>query len=311
METKSNWLAVGVVVTLLVSTLLLVVIWFYQAQNANGPTYEIRFKQSVSGLEKGAAVKVQGVPIGRVTEVRLNPSDPASAITRLAITEPVPILEGTRASIERSLLDGSATLSLDLGRGKHPLLAVPGEPLPVIPEKSSSLLGGGSDPAALIARISTSADAVSERLDADGLSEIEKDLTRTARESNAWQSNAGRVAGQLTRSDKIAALGRTIERAGNEATRLRRSMEVSRGALGTRLRWQLKRADESASAIGEALERRRPAIRRLDDEQRELQQTFKSLRNPIRRVGEAAERLSTDGIQSRGLPDYHPTREKP
>ena len=127
---------VSVVVGLLTAAALSIVLWFLQARAAEGPTYEIRFERSVEGLQNGSGVDLLGVRVGRVTDLRLQPGNPGLVLVRFALTRDAPLRQGVTASIERSLLDGSATIRLEGGGDRGPLLAAgPGQPFAVVPVK--------------------------------------------------------------------------------------------------------------------------------------------------------------------------------
>jgi ABC-type transporter Mla subunit MlaD len=98
-----------------------------------------------AALQKGSGVSLLGVPIGRVTEVRLEPANSGLVTVRFVLTRDVPLRRGVTASIARSLLDGSATISLEGGDIRAPALAGrPGQPFPLVPVKSGGLLGSAS-----------------------------------------------------------------------------------------------------------------------------------------------------------------------
>ncbi len=62
METRSNHVLVGVVVLALLALLAVFIIWMVRLNGGNAKEYDIFFKQSVAGLDKGASVAFAGVP---------------------------------------------------------------------------------------------------------------------------------------------------------------------------------------------------------------------------------------------------------
>ena len=205
METHSNWLKVSLIVGLLMVTAIGFALWLLQASDAKGPTYEIRFEQSVDGLQPGSAVNLLGVAIGRITEIKVQPKNPDFVTVRFVLTSDTILHRGVTASIERSLFDGSAKLSLSGDNNRNPVLAArEGQQFPIVPAKGGGLLGGGG-PADLIAKVSSNAESVSKKLDPVGLRSIEKRLDELARNSQSWTGKVGQVAGRLPQTDRLDA----------------------------------------------------------------------------------------------------------
>jgi ABC-type transporter Mla subunit MlaD len=307
METHSNWLKVSLIVGLLTITAIGFALWLLKASDAKGPTYEIRFEQSVDGLQPGSAVNLLGVPIGRVTEIQVQPKNPDFVTVRFVLTSDAILHRGVTASIERSLFDGSAKLGLSGDNNRNPVLAArEGQPFPIIPARDGGLLGGGG-PADLIAEVSSNAESVSKKLDSAGLRSIEKRLAELARSSQTWNDKVDRVVGQLPQTERIDALAKQIANTGAGAARLRGRLEGSRGEIGERLTRSLNAADKSAVSFGQSVSRVRPQIRKLEADARHVTETVRSLRGPVGRAGDVAKRIEQGGLGSTKLPDFKPS----
>lgn len=304
METRSNRLVVGLVMGVLIAAAIGFALWLRPERDEEGLTYQIRFEQAVDGLRSGSGVNLLGVPVGRVTEIRLEPTNPGLVTVRFVMTQVVPLRRGVTASISRSLLDGAATISLEGGeRGAPSLVAGPGQQFPVVPAKSGSLLGGELDPAGVVAGISSSSESVLKKLPADQRN-IEERLAEIARRSRSWKMDADRLSEQLTRRGRFDASGRTIARVGEDAERLRLRLERSRPRIGDTLSRSLNDAERGAHAIGESISQARPRIGRLEDDIGRATETVRSARDPIRQVGDAARKIDREGLGSSDLPDY-------
>lgn len=79
---------------------------------------------SASGLRTGADVELAGVPVGRVTSIRLDP-DPlrSQAIVDLKLNENLHLSDDSIASIKTSGLIGDKYVSLSRGGSDHELKA--------------------------------------------------------------------------------------------------------------------------------------------------------------------------------------------
>lgn len=83
--------------------------------SSDGYTVSAQFV-SVAGLKSGASVEIAGVPVGRVSEVTLNPVN-ARALVRLHLKKDIALTDDTIASVKTSGLIGDKYVSLSLGAG--------------------------------------------------------------------------------------------------------------------------------------------------------------------------------------------------
>ena len=91
METRSNNVLVGAFVLFFVAALAIFVVWLANDSGGTKREYDIYFKQSVDGLNKGAQVQYSGVPVGQVRQIaveliaaldRRQPRDNSAALRR-------------------------------------------------------------------------------------------------------------------------------------------------------------------------------------------------------------------------------------
>ena len=95
-------------------------------------TYRARFKESVSGLERSAPVKYQGLRVGRVESLTIAHDDPRAIEVILSLEPTVVLYEGTEAQLDNSGLTGLKTINLVAGDPRRPKLP-PGTLLPTGP----------------------------------------------------------------------------------------------------------------------------------------------------------------------------------
>lgn len=312
METESNWLKVGLILGLLTAAALGFAIWLAESRDAEGPTYEIRFAQSVGGLAEGSSVNLLGVRVGTVAEVNLSSAEPEVVTVRFYLTTDTVVLRrGVAASIDRSLLDGSAKISLEGGTNRDPALAVqPGQSFAVVPVKSGGLLGISDEPADLLVSISSTAQNLSKELDPAGLRSIKETLDEFSRRSRKWEGNVSQVAGQITPADKISAVGDKLARAAQTAETFRQRIEASRDSLRQDLPRRLNDAQGSAESFERSMIQAQPRLRQLADDARQATDDLQSFQEPVRQVGEALTNIGRGGSKTSSLPDYRPIAEK-
>lgn len=126
MENKANYALVGGFATLVIAALFGFVYWFNSADSAGPRTpYDVVFQGSVAGLGGGTDVLFNGVKVGDVINVRIDPSDPSRVVARIAVREETPVMNDTRAILEVQGLTGMAHIQLLGGTLASGRVAVP------------------------------------------------------------------------------------------------------------------------------------------------------------------------------------------
>lgn len=144
MATKNQKVKVGVFLTISLVLLVagLAVVAGYRAGSEK--TYTVIFDESVLGLSKGAQVVYEGVPIGRVDDIRIG--DKQRAVVKIVIdAERITLYQGVKAKLEiYSLATGQMIVALsggEPGEGTHP----PAKPIPTAPSMYAALGTEASD----------------------------------------------------------------------------------------------------------------------------------------------------------------------
>jgi phospholipid/cholesterol/gamma-HCH transport system substrate-binding protein len=134
MEREANYTAVGAFVLLIATMAGLFVYWYAGSADARDYVrYEMYFQGSVSGLNRGSAVRYLGVDVGRVMVIRIDKraSDRVQVIAD--IDSHTPISKETLASLSMQGITGQLYIDLqasDRNKGRMP--SVPSEIYPVI-----------------------------------------------------------------------------------------------------------------------------------------------------------------------------------
>jgi phospholipid/cholesterol/gamma-HCH transport system substrate-binding protein len=124
MERDANYAAVGAFVLVVALLGALFVYWYSDTrEHRDYNRYEIYFTGSVSGLEKGAAVRYLGVPVGRVNDLRIDPRDSGRAQVIVDIDRTTPISEHTVAELQLQGVTG--LLYIDLSEDRTGTRAAP------------------------------------------------------------------------------------------------------------------------------------------------------------------------------------------
>jgi phospholipid/cholesterol/gamma-HCH transport system substrate-binding protein len=126
METRANYVLIGVF-TLAVIVGAFGFVWWFERLGEGGSraTYEISYEGSVSGLRKGSAVNFNGIRVGEVYNLVLDPADPRRVIAQIGVATNTPVRKDTRAGLDFQGLTGIATVTLTGGLANAP--AIPAE----------------------------------------------------------------------------------------------------------------------------------------------------------------------------------------
>src|SRR3954469_14541847 len=123
METKANYVAVGVFVMALVLGLVIALLWLTGAQYAQEYAYyQTFFSGSVSGLGNGTSVRYNGIEVGRVAKLNFDPDDPKRVKVVMQIDPSLRIHADSIASIASQGLTGGSYVEIDGGTKKTPVL---------------------------------------------------------------------------------------------------------------------------------------------------------------------------------------------
>ena len=134
MEREANYAAVGAFVLLITLVGALFIYWYSDSRDHKTfRRYEIYFDGSVSGLERGAAVRYLGVGVGRVQRLAIDPRDPARVQVVVDIDSSTPISDKTLAELQLQGVTGLLFIDLQQIKPNFPAPpVVPGIDYPVI-----------------------------------------------------------------------------------------------------------------------------------------------------------------------------------
>jgi phospholipid/cholesterol/gamma-HCH transport system substrate-binding protein len=100
MEREANYVAVGVFIVLVLAMGVGFVVWYTDANDGRDyQRYEIYFKGSVSGLDRGSPVRYLGVDVGRVRALNISRAQRGAVQAIVDVDGSAPITSATRASL--------------------------------------------------------------------------------------------------------------------------------------------------------------------------------------------------------------------
>lgn len=144
MENKAHALAAGAFV-LLLTLLLGAMAWWLTRDGGLQRVYEISSPNPVTGLNVQAAVRLKGVPVGKVTAIAFDPKVPGNVLVRISVDAGTPITRSTWATLGYQGVTGIAHIALnDDGTSQEPLTSEDGPPrIPLRPGPVGQVLDEG------------------------------------------------------------------------------------------------------------------------------------------------------------------------
>ena len=124
METQARYGLIGAFTLAVIAAGFLFVYWLHTTGGV-GPqsTYRLRFAGSVAGLRPGSSVLYNGIRVGEVKLVRIDPADPFKVEAMIGVEPETPIRVDTRVAIETQGLMGSPAVVMGGGAGAAPAAA--------------------------------------------------------------------------------------------------------------------------------------------------------------------------------------------
>ena len=141
METRANHVLIGLFTIIIAILAVLFALWAANwTSNRNWDQYDIIFTEAVTGLSTGGIVQYNGINVGEVRRLSLDPKDPRKVIARIRLSAQTPVKVDTKAKLAFVGLTGVAQIQLTGGLPESPRLeGTPERPVPVIQTEPSAL----------------------------------------------------------------------------------------------------------------------------------------------------------------------------
>ena len=235
METRANHVLIGLFTILVTLLLVAFALWAANyASNRDWDSYEVVFTEAVTGLGTGGIVQYNGISVGEVQRLRLDPQDPRKVIARIRLHADTPVKIDTKAKLAFIGLTGVAQIQLSGGTPESPrLLPTHEHPIPMIPTQPSALQN-----------ISEAASDIGERL---RLILSDANIQKIAQMIDNLHQVTGTVAAQ---KDDVAALIKSLREASQN---LNATLLKAQGSLDTIDRSVVKQLPELMKKLDHTL----------------------------------------------------------
>lgn len=171
MTSRAYAFATGLFVLLLTGGIIIGAIWLSGSHKAT-KRYIVVTTEDVGGLAPQSSVSFRGIPSGKVTALRFDPSDPRRILIEIAVAVTTPVTQDTYAVLKLSGFTGSSQLTLQTsGTSSVPLATSAQAParIPMHPSLLDRLSASGSQ---VVTQLDTLTASLNEALNAKNLEHI-------------------------------------------------------------------------------------------------------------------------------------------
>ena len=207
METRTSYVLVGVFLLAAAAGLIGFIIWSVKSDTATQYTiYRTYFTGSVSGLNEASDVRYRGIPIGQVTDIRIDPDNVERIRVTMRIVATTPIKEDSVASVEMQGITGVSYIQVSGGSHEAPALKPKGDQkYPVITAQRSQLEALFADAPELINRVIKLTDEVAKILNDENRTAISETLSNVRAMSENLSASSGQIAALIDDMGALAA----------------------------------------------------------------------------------------------------------
>lgn len=122
MERNTNYALVGLAAILLCVGLVVLVFWRARPSSGDFDQYDVIFTEPVRGLSVGGFVFFNGIRVGEVTDMKLDPVNPNKIVTRVRVDGNTPVRVDSRVRLEPQGITGVNLIQITAGSPRQPLL---------------------------------------------------------------------------------------------------------------------------------------------------------------------------------------------
>lgn len=257
MERSTNYALVGVIATALtIGLLVFVVLLAGNRFSRKFDQYDIVFQGPVRGLSEGAEVHFNGIKVGDVTQLSIDPRDARHVIVRAKVTTGVPIRTDSIATLEPLGITGVNYVQISAGSASNPLLktTVSGGQIPRMGSRrdaiSDFLAGGGT----ALQRTVEVLDRVNRLLSDDNIDHV-----------STMMSNLDDVTSELNRRKAIIAdAQKTLESTAAAADQFRELAKSSQGVVDSDGAKTIRQFGETAAELQGTAKDLRTLLQKLE-----------------------------------------------
>lgn len=221
METKANYVMIGAATLIGALLIMLFAMWIANADYRGGyHEYDVVFDDPVRGLTEGGEVRFNGIKVGEVRSLRIDPDNTNRVVARVRVSTDVPVREDTEAQLEPIGLTGVTLIQLSAGSptaeivrpsgfGPPPQIQGRGSQIDILVERSEDIALRASEAMAAVRDLLTEENI--ERV--TRIIENLEDVSAQLADRRGIIARGGEAAGAMTdAAAEISVLARQTQR---------------------------------------------------------------------------------------------------
>lgn len=223
MERDAHYAAVGIATVALVAALIVFTIWLARIQfNDDYDVYDIVFSGPVNGLSEGGEVHFNGIRVGEVTDLNLDPNKGDQVIARIRLDATTPVRVTSRAQLEPQGITGLNYVQITAGTEGSALLKTqyPDDVVPVIQSQPSPIAELLSGSGTVLAQTVDALNRINRVLSDDNIRSFSSTLNNVESLSNELEARKGMFAQLEQALTKANAAVAEYQQLGVDARRL-------------------------------------------------------------------------------------------
>ena len=256
METRANYVLIGAFTLLTAIGLLMFGLWAAKfSSERSWQKYKIVFDEAVTGLSVGSPVQFNGILVGSIQQLSLDPNDPRRVIAIIRADALAPVKTDTLARMAITSVTGPSVIQLTGGTPGAPLLLDVDKRDPPVIQTSPSALQNIADTASrLVERL----DVVLSDANVDHISATLENLDRISAALAA--QDQGMEALLVSARDAARSLDTTLQTTNGTMQRLDQNLVQQLPQVIAKLESTLTRLDSAAGNADAILGENRAAI---------------------------------------------------
>jgi phospholipid/cholesterol/gamma-HCH transport system substrate-binding protein len=222
METKANYVLLGAATIIGAALIMLVALWLANSEYSRGyDEYDVVFDDPVRGLAEGGEVRFNGIKVGEVQRLSIDPDRTSRVIARIRVAGSIPLRADSEAQLEPIGLTGVTLIQLSAGTPDAKLLQAEmfGAPPPRIQGRGSQIdiiVERGQD---IVMRASEAMAAVRDLLTDENIERVTGIITDL-------DTISGRLAAEGSVLDQSAVTARSVSDAARALAELATEMKT-------------------------------------------------------------------------------------
>lgn len=208
METRAHHVIIGLFTLAGLLATLAFGIWLVKSgKQQETREYQVVFQEAVTGLVVGSLVQYNGLRVGEVRQLQLDPKDPRRVLADVEVSAATPINQGTKARLAIANITGAANILLSTDNPKAPPIVEGPDGKPVLlaePSAIGTLLGNSET---LFSNVNALVERGAELMSADNIDRIGRiihNLEQVTDELAQSRTGVGETLDELTQAAREA-----------------------------------------------------------------------------------------------------------